>query len=88
MSETANALLQQALDLPADERYQIAQRLLDSLEAEDLLPDDPAFWEEIARRSDEAHAHPERLIDAKQAIADMRAELARRRAARTGGEGA
>lgn len=83
MSELANAVLQQALNLPPDERYQLAQQLLDSLDAEDLLPDDPAFWEELTRRSDEVHAHPERLVDAKQAIAEMRTELARRRAART-----
>ena len=41
MSGEADALLQRALNLPPDERYQLAQQLLDSLEGEDLLPDDP-----------------------------------------------
>src|SRR5690606_35202275 len=52
MTDAANALLQQAMALSPEERYQLAEHLLDSLGG-DLLPDDPAFDAEIARRSDE-----------------------------------
>ena len=81
MSGEATTVLQQAMNLAPVERYEVAQHLLDSL-GKDELPEDQEFWDEITRRSDEAHEHPERLLDAKDAITDMRAELARRRAAR------
>ena len=44
-----------------------------------LLPDDPAFYEELARRSDEAHAHPESLLDGEQVMAKLREHLRRKR---------
>ena len=78
MSGEATSLLQQVLNLPSNERYEIAQQVLNSL-GDDEAPDDPEYWNEIERRSDEAHAHPERLLDAKQVIADLREHLRRRR---------
>ena len=88
MSGEARTLLQQALNLPPDERYQLAQQLLDSLDDAAMSPEEQAHWEEIARRSDEAHAHPERLIPWEQAKAEIEAELDRRREVRRQGGGA
>ena len=85
MSDEANSILQRAMNLPPDERFQVAQELLNSL-GEDLWPADPEHDAEITRRSDEAHAHPERLIPWEQARQEIEAELERRRAARQRGE--
>jgi len=49
MSVTAKHLYEQALDLEADERVELAGWLLSSLDAEDEGADD-AWREEIARR--------------------------------------
>ena len=66
MSELAQGLLAQALELPEEDRRWLGERLLDPDEA-DEFPDaphhDPEFMAELIRRSDEVHAHPERLID-------------------------
>ncbi|MFO0799370.1 MAG: hypothetical protein U0804_18025 [Gemmataceae bacterium] len=83
MSDAAATLLEQALALPEVDRRWLA----DQLDA--TLPpnaEERAYWDEIARRSDEAHAHPDRLIPWDVARAQMRAELDRRRAARARGE--
>jgi hypothetical protein len=48
---------------------------------DDLLPDDAAFYAELARRSDEAHAHPESLLDGEQVMANLREYLRRKREA-------
>ena len=79
MSETATKLLEQLLALPEAERLQIAERLYQSLDAESLLPDDPEFYDELARRSDEAHAHPERLLSGDQVFENLREHLRRKR---------
>ncbi len=80
MSGEAVSIFRQAMNLPREERYQLARELLDSLDDEDdLLPDDPAFYEELTRRSDEAHAHPESLLDGEQVMANLRDHLRRKR---------
>jgi len=82
MGEEAVTIFRQAMNLPRDERYQLARELLDSLDdVDDLLPDDPAFYEELARRSDEAHAHPESLLDGEQVMANLHEYLRRKREA-------
>lgn len=84
MSGAAATLLEQVLALPADDRrwfvYQLDASLAPTHEEEEQ------YWAEIARRSDEAHAHPERLIPWEVARENIRAELDRRRAARARGE--
>lgn len=81
MTDAANTLLHQVMSLCPEDRAELAGEILDSL-GDDLLPDDPEFHAMIARRLEEADEHPERLLDAKQAIAEMRAELASRRSSR------
>ena len=85
MSGEADALLQRALNLPPDERYQLAQQLLDSLEGEDLLPDDPEFRAELDRRLKSVEDGTAEFIPWEEAREQIRAELERRRAAREGG---
>ena len=64
MSELAQGLLTQAMELPLEDRRWLGEQLLDSEEV-DEFPDaphhDPEFMAELIRRSDEVHAHPERL---------------------------
>jgi hypothetical protein len=84
MSDAAATLLQQALALPEAERLWLADQLDASLVS--AADEEREYWKEIARRSDEAHAHPERLIPWDVARESIRAELDRRRAARARGE--
>ena len=63
MSELAQGLLTQALELPMEDRRWIGERLLESEEVDADAPHhDPEFMAELIRRSDEVHAHPERLL--------------------------
>jgi putative addiction module component (TIGR02574 family) len=85
MSETAAKLLEEAMHLPPDERVQLAHSILDSVDADDLM-DDPEFRAELQRRLDSVADGTATLVPWEQARDEMRAELARRRAARAQGE--
>lgn len=82
MSEAMTRVLEQAMALPPDERQEVAERLLDSVE-----PDGPPglehgsdeFWAEIQRRADDARAHPERLLSPEQVKQNVRDLLKRMR---------
>ena len=84
MSELARGLLAQALALPEEDRRWLGERLLDGDSEDDEFPDaphhDPEFMAELIRRSDEVHAHPERLIDSEVVYAEIRELLGTRRA--------
>lgn len=75
MSGEATTVLQQALTLAPDERYEVAQQILDSLGE---LPEEQEFYDEIARRSDEAHEHPERLLDGRKVMEELREHFRRK----------
>jgi putative addiction module component (TIGR02574 family) len=83
MSEDARHLLEGALRLPLDERSQLAERLLRSLEDEEAsLP--PEEWErlwseEITRRLREIDEGRTQLVDGDNALARARAVLKPRR---------
>ena len=83
VSELAQGLLTQAMELPEADRRWLGEQLLDSDEV-DEFPDaphhDPEFMAELIRRSDEVHAHPERLIDSEVVYAEIRELLGTRRA--------
>ncbi len=85
MSEAAAKLLEEALHLSPDERVRLAESILDSVDADDLM-DDPAFRAELQRRLDSVADGTAQLVPWELARDEMRAELARRRAARTRGE--
>ena len=83
MSEVAEDLLAQAMELPEADRRWLGERLLDSNEI-DEFPDaphhDPEFMAELIRRSDEVHAHPERLLNLEDVLVELRQRLKERRA--------
>ena len=83
MSELAQGLLAQALELPEADRRWLGERLLDS-EEPDEFPDAPhhdlEVMAELIRRSDEVHAHPERLISNEDAFASVMRMLEEKRA--------
>lgn len=87
MSDTATSLLQQALTLNPDERYELARQLLDSLDADDPLPDDPTWRAELDRRVRSLSDGTADLKSWEEAKVEIDAELARRRAARNAGAG-
>ena len=82
MSELAQGLLTQAMELPEADRRWLGERLLDADEA-DEFPDaphhDPEFMAELLRRSDEVHAHPERLLTNEEVFANVERFLQERR---------
>ena len=83
MSELAQGLLTQALELPMEDRRWIGERLLESEEV-DEFPDaphhDPEFMAKLIRRSDEVHAHPERLLSNEEVFPTVESMLAQVRA--------
>ena len=82
MSEIAQGLLTQAMTLPEEDRRWLGERLLDAGDA-DEFPDaphhDPEFLAELIRRSDEVHAHPERLLNLEDVMLELRQHLKERR---------
>jgi putative addiction module component (TIGR02574 family) len=85
MSETVAKLLEQLLELPSEDRRLIAEQLQGSLDAEQL-PDDPEWRAEFDRRLQSVADGTAELIPWEQARDEIRAELARRWAARTPSE--
>ena len=83
MSELAQGLLTQALELPEADRRWLGEQLSEADDV-DELPDaphnDPEFMAELIRRSDEVPAHPERLIDSDVVFEKGRLLLERLRA--------
>ncbi|MCE9567082.1 MAG: hypothetical protein K8U57_34195 [Planctomycetes bacterium] len=80
MSETAAKLLAQILALPAEEQVMIADRLNESLGGQ--FDPDPVFEVELRRRLDSVADGTAVLLDGEHVMAEARAELERRRAAR------
>jgi putative addiction module component (TIGR02574 family) len=75
MISNLDALTSQALSLPSDERFELAQRLWLSVGRE--LEVDEALFTEIARRDDEIEAgaaqtfsHDEVMRDARRALGE------------------
>ncbi len=83
MSELAQGLLAQAMELPEEDRRWLGKRLLEPGAEDDEFPDaphhDPEFMAELLRRSDEAHEHPERLIPSAVVFAEVKEFLKARR---------
>lgn len=83
MSELAQGLLTRALELPMEDRRWLGEQLLESEEV-DEFPDaphhDPEFMAELIRRSDEVHAHPERLLNLQDVLVELRQRLKERKA--------
>jgi putative addiction module component (TIGR02574 family) len=78
MSDAATTLLQQALNLNADERYDLAQQILDSLEDDDL-PEDPVWRAELDRRIQSVADGTAVLMDGEEVFRLAKERLAKRR---------
>ena len=85
MSEEAAKLFALALALPDDEREELGQKLIDSVENDDGLPDDPEWRAELDRRLQSVADGTAELIPWELAREEMHTELERRRAARSSG---
>lgn len=68
MSGQALKILEQIRALPAEDQDWLADQL-------NPVEDDPEFLAELERRSDEAHAHPERLRSGEPVHQDARRYL-------------
>ena len=84
MSDEAAKLLELALALPDEQREELGQKLIDSIE-DDGLPDDPVWRAELNRRLQSVANGTAELIPWEVAREEMHAELERRRAARSSG---
>ena len=69
------ALMQDLLKLPAAERREIAQELLESLEESDLPPLTPEQMEEIDRRLEEHRRDPSTAIPWEEGRDRLRARF-------------
>lgn len=79
MSLTLKQLEAEALDLPAEQRVDLAQRLFASIEEQDALEDasevERAWLEEAERRYERYLAGESQAVPAEEAIARVRARL-------------
>ena len=82
MSEEAAKLFELALTLPDEQREELGQKLIESVENDDGLPDDPEWRAELDRRLQSVADGTAELIPWKQARDEMHAELERRQASR------
>lgn len=72
-------LLAEALNLPEDQRAQLALRLAESLEPAPASSAQEAWAREITRRVERLRAGTARTVTAEDAIANARAKLAAHR---------
>jgi putative addiction module component (TIGR02574 family) len=78
MSEIATKLLSEALGLSPDERFQVAQQLLDSLDGDFPVLDEPEFQAELQRRLDAVADGTAELVDGEQVFREARERLRQR----------
>ena len=69
MSRSIEQIVSEALDLPSQARAFVAEKLIESLDAEPGAALSPAWKEEVCRRSREVDEGLVELIDAQEAIA-------------------
>jgi hypothetical protein len=76
MSTAAQKLITQALDLPPALRAFLAEKLIESLDAQDVGPISTKWRREIRRRCAEIDGHRSELRDANKVFARAYASLA------------
>ena len=79
MSEEAAKLFEQALALPDNEREELGQKLIDSVENDDGLPDDPEWRAELDRRLQSVADGTAVFVDGDQTFREARERLQKRR---------
>ena len=77
MSPTRDELVAAALALPRDERESIAHALLDSLDGEEISPEEwqEAWTEEIRRRLEDVREGRAELVDADEVLRQAHTDL-------------
>ena len=76
MATTADKVMAEALELPRTLRAYMAEKLIESLDAdEEAAPLSPAWREEIRRRCEEMDAMRVELLDADEVFARAHAAL-------------
>lgn len=75
MTIVARELLKAALDLPAEERAELAEELLASLPVHD---DAEVGWDEVVRRAREVHEGRATLVDGPSSLRAVRDRFASR----------
>jgi putative addiction module component (TIGR02574 family) len=78
MSEAATKLLTEVFGLSPDEQFQLAQQILDRLDGDFPVLDDPEFQAELERRLESVARGTAELIDGGQVFRDARERLRRR----------
>jgi len=76
---TAEQLLEQALDLPKEQRLRLADQLIDSVEGDDSAPIelDPELREELVRRLKTIEDGTAVLLDGDEVMRELRAKYER-----------
>jgi putative addiction module component (TIGR02574 family) len=75
MDTQAKQILQTALTLPADDRVEIAESLIQSLDEQTAAEIDAAWAEEIKRRIESIDKGRVQLIPAEEVMREMRERL-------------
>jgi putative addiction module component (TIGR02574 family) len=71
-----SSLLQRSMEMPAEDRAELAERLLLSLDEQPADPDAECLWaEEIRRRQSDLHAGRATPVDWRDAVDRVRADL-------------
>lgn len=77
MTDQARRVIDMARELTPQQQEEVVEALLEALGHDvEFSQDQLAEWQ---RRSDEARADPSQLVDADEAMAELRAELRARR---------
>lgn len=77
-----DTLLQNALQLPLEERSRMASRLIESIDQDDATTISPAWQAEINRRIESIRAGTAKLVPHERVMAEARHRLAQIREAR------
>ncbi|MBB5036403.1 addiction module protein [Prosthecobacter dejongeii] len=83
MSATFNSVLEQALQLPVDERSRIASRLIESVDEAEDMEISPAWQAEIESRMESIRQGSAKLIPHDDVITGLRRKLAEQRASKS-----
>lgn len=83
MTATFNSVLEQALQLPVDERSRIASRLIESVDEADDVEMSPAWQAEIESRMESIRRGTAKLIPHDEVMTEVRRKLTEQRAAKS-----
>lgn len=83
MTATFNTVLEQALQLPVEERSRIASRLIESVDEVDDVKMSPAWQAEIESRMESIRQGSAKLIPHDDVMTGLRHKLAELRAAKS-----